>query len=72
LRDLVCLVLGVSGVVYEEVSGKADLGRLVFFAVLAIAPGVLAAVWLGRTGSGPSPPPLEESPPSPSSNSSGR
>lgn len=74
LRDLVCLLVGVGGVVWEELSGKADLGRLTFFALLMIAPGVLAAVWLGQSGTAPpsSPPQPEVSPsPSPSTGSSG-
>ncbi len=73
LRDVVCLALGVWGVIKEELSGKADLGRLAFFAILMVAPAALAAVWLAQSGTaGPSseppaslPPP---SPPSPSSN----
>jgi len=68
-RDLVCLVLGVWGLVVEELSGKADLGRMAFFALLIIAPGLWAAAWLGRSGTEQqsSPPPSE---PSPSSSSS--
>lgn len=70
IRDMVCLVLGVWGVVAEELSGKAELGRLAFFGVLAFAPATLATMWLGPTGSPSSPPPAPESPPSPSSSSS--
>lgn len=57
-RDIICLGLGVWGVIHEELSGKADLGRLAFFAVLMIAPGVLATRWLtmqsGTVGPGSS------------------
>lgn len=70
LRDLLCLILGVSGVIYEETSGKPDLSRLVFFALLIVAPGALALAWLGRTGSAPSSPPAEEPQPPLSSPSS--
>lgn len=74
LRDVVCLALGVWGVVKEELSGKADLGRLVFFALLMIAPAALAAVWLaqsGTAGSSSDPPVQPPSPSSPSPSSSG-
>jgi len=70
VRDMVCLAVGVWGVIHEELSGKADLGRLAFFAVLMIAPGILATLWLAQSGTGsPSPPsPQEPSPPQPASN----
>jgi hypothetical protein len=54
LRDVLCLGLGVWGVVTEELSGNADLTRLLFFGVLMISPGLLAAAWLGRTTGGSS------------------
>jgi hypothetical protein len=67
LRDMVCLAIGVWGVIHEELSGKADLGRLGFFAVLMVAPGVLAGVWLAIQQSGTAGPgPSSGSPPSPS------
>jgi hypothetical protein len=70
LRDLVCLAVGVWGVVHEELSSKPDLGRLAFFSVLMVAPGVLATVWLAAQsgiGGQSSPPQVEPSPsPSPS------
>lgn len=68
LRDLVCLVLGVWGVVHEELTNTPDLARLGFFGVLMTAPGLLAARWLGRTTDGQSSaPPAEPSSSSPSS-----
>ena len=69
VRDLVCLAVGVWGVIHEELSGHADLGRLAFFAVLMIAPGVLATLWLAQSGTAgqSSAPPVEPSPSSPSS-----
>lgn len=75
-RDLVSLVLGVLGIIHEELSGKADLGRLGFFAVLMLAPGVLATVWLAQSGTGAgSSPSLPQEPPastpSPSSTPTG-
>jgi hypothetical protein len=67
-RDLVCLVLGVWGVIREELSRTPDLTRMGFFALLIVAPAVLATWWLGRTGSpSSSPRPPEPSPPAPSS-----
>jgi hypothetical protein len=71
---VVCLALGVWGVITEELSGKADLGRLAFFAGLMIAPAALAAVWLAQSGTAgsSSDPPAQPSPPSsPSPSSSG-
>lgn len=72
LRDVVCLALGVWGVIHEELSGKADLANLTFFAGLMIAPAALAAVWLARSDTaGPSSePPASVPPPSSSSPSS--
>lgn len=61
-RDLVCLVLGVWGVVREELSRTPDLTRMGFFAMLILAPAGLGIWWLGRTGS-PSSPQAPESPP---------
>jgi hypothetical protein len=61
-RDLVCLVLGVWGVVREELSRTPDLTRMGFFAMLILAPAGLGIWWLGRTGS-PSSQPAPESPP---------
>lgn len=67
VRDLACLVLGVWGVIHEELATVPDLGRLGFFGVLMTAPGLLAARWLGRGESSSSQP---ASPPSPESSSS--
>lgn len=74
VRDVLCLGLGVWGVINEELSGHADLSRLAFFGTLMVAPGLLAAAWLGRTtGELPSvSPPPEPSSPSSSSPSGGR
>lgn len=65
VRDLVCLAVGVWGVIHEEMSGKADLGRLGFFAVLMVVPGALATVWLAQSGTASALPP-SPSEPSPS------
>lgn len=69
VRDVASLAVGVWGVVHEELSGKADLGRLAFFAVLMIAPGILATLWLAQSSTaGPSSePPAQPQSPSPSS-----
>lgn len=71
VRDLICLGLGVWGVVTEELKPAPDLGRMGFFALLMLAPGALAARWLTKpdTGGQSSLSPLE--PPSPSSSSPG-
>lgn len=69
LRDVVCLALGVWGVIHEELSGKADLGRLAFFAALMVAPAAIAAVWLAQSGTAGSSSDPPVSPPSPSSSS---
>lgn len=61
-RDLVSLAVGVWGVLHEELSHSPDLTRMGFFGVLMVAPGVLAAWWLGRTGSPSSTPPSASSP----------
>ena len=37
LRDLICLGLGVWGVVHEELAATPDLGRLGFFGLLMVA-----------------------------------
>lgn len=66
-RDLACLVLGIWGVVNEELSKAPDLTRMGFFGMLMISPGLFAAWWLGRTGSPSLPPSPEPSAPSPSS-----
>lgn len=60
LRDLICLGVGVWGVVHEELAATPDLGRLGFFGLLMVAPGALAARWLTRsdTASVSSPPPV--------------
>jgi hypothetical protein len=50
VRDVLCLGLGVWGVIREEVGGHPDLTRLLFFAALMVSPGLIAAAWLGRTG----------------------
>lgn len=74
LRDVACLALGVWGVIHQELSGKADLGLLTFFAILMVAPAALAAVWLAQSGTaGPSsdPPVQPPSPSSPSPSQSG-
>lgn len=72
VRDLVCLAVGVWGVIHEELSGKADLGRLAFFAVLMVVPGALATVWLAQSGTAsPSPPSPPEPSPSPPASSGG-
>lgn len=74
LRDVVCLALGVWGVIHEELSGKADLGRLAFFAGLMVAPAALAAVWLaqsGTAGSSSDPAVSPPAPPSPSPSPNG-
>lgn len=72
VRDLVCLAIGVWGVIHEELSGKADLTRLGFFAVLMVSPGILATLWLAMQSGigGPSSPPPAEPSPSPSPSSS--
>lgn len=71
LRDLASLAIGVWGVIHEELSGKADLGRLGFFAVLMVAPGVLAGVWLALQQSGTDGPGQSSaSPPAPSASPS--
>lgn len=67
LRDLASLAIGVWGVVHEELSGKADLGRLGLFAVLMVAPGALAGWWLAKQQSGTAGPGQSSgSPPAPS------
>jgi hypothetical protein len=62
----------VWGVIHEELSGKADLGRLAFFAILMVAPAALAAVWLAQSGTAgqSSEPPAQLPPSSPQSPSS--
>jgi len=55
-RDLVCLALGIWGVINEELSRSPDLTRMGFFGMLMIAPAALATWWLGRTDSASSPP----------------
>ncbi len=74
LRDVACLALGVWGVIHEELSGKADLARLAFFAALMVAPAALAAAWLARSdtaGQSSEPPASPPPPSSPSPSSSG-
>lgn len=73
LRDVLATGAGLWGVIHEELSGKADLGRLTLFAVLMVAPGALAGFWLtqqppgiGGPSSPPPPPPSPSAPPSPS------
>jgi hypothetical protein len=66
-RDVICLVLGIWGVIREELQPHPDLTRMAFFGILMICPGVLAAWWLGRTGSPSVVPPPEPSPASSSS-----
>jgi hypothetical protein len=71
LRDLVCLALGVWGVVHEELSAHPSVEVMGFCGVLMVAPGVLAAWLLGRTGSPSLPPPSPPASPLPSSPSAG-
>lgn len=71
LRDLVCLGLGVWGVVTEELKASPDLGRMGFFAVLMLAPGALAARWLTRPDTGGQSSPSLLEPASPSSSPPG-
>lgn len=67
-RDVICLGLGIWGVIHEELSPQPDLTRMAFFGVLMVAPGVLAAWWLGRSTGSPSlGPPSEPSAPASSS-----
>jgi len=58
-RDVICLTVGVWGVIHEELSRTPDLTRMGFFGVLMISPGLLAAWWLGRTVAPSSTPPSE-------------
>ena len=71
-RDVICLGLGIWGVIHEELSPQPDVLRMGFFGVLMIAPAALATWWLGRTtGTSSSPSPSEPPSPSPSLPSSG-
>lgn len=79
IRDVVCLGLGMFGVINEELSGKADLGRLTFFALLMVAPGALAGLALlqqqsgtGGQSSAPQEPPQPSLPPSAPATGGGR
>lgn len=68
LRDLVCLAVGGWGVIHEELSGHPSPTVLAVYAVMMVSPGVLAAGWLAREGTGgQSSPPPGDSPPPPSS-----
>lgn len=69
LRDAACLGLGGWGVVNEQLSPDTQLPVLGFFAMLAIAPGMFAAHWLGAHTGSPSSSPPSESPPSSSPSS---
>lgn len=70
-RDLVCLALGVWGVIHEELSPHPSVEVMGLYGVLMVAPGVLAAWLLGRTGPPSLPPPSPPSSPSLSSPSAG-
>lgn len=61
VRDVLCLILGVFGVIHEELNKTPDLTRMLFFGVLMISPGLIAAAWLGRTGSQSISPPSDAS-----------
>lgn len=69
VRDLVCLGVGVWGVIHEELSGHPNLGVLALYGVLMVAPGALATVWLAQSGtaSASPAPPAEPSPSPPAS-----
>lgn len=75
VRDLLATGAGFWGVIHEELSKNADLGRMGFFAILMIAPGAIAGYWEmtqqpPATGGSSSPPPEPPSVPPPSSPSS--
>ncbi|MEO5875531.1 MAG: hypothetical protein ABIS86_17075 [Streptosporangiaceae bacterium] len=62
VRDVVCLVLGIWGVIHEELSGKANPMVLAIYGIFMVAPGLIAAVWLTQSGTGS---PSSEGPPQP-------
>lgn len=67
VRDVVCMVIGAGGMVWQLASGKPDLAVLGFLAVLMYAPGVLAGRSLTQPGTGGQ---SSQSPPSSPSHSS--
>lgn len=68
LRDLLLLAIGSFGILHEELTGQASIPLLVVYTTLMGVPGAAATLWLGRTGSPSSSPPVDPSPPaSPSS-----
>ncbi|TDD37906.1 hypothetical protein E1287_07565 [Actinomadura sp. KC06] len=69
VRDVVCMVIGAGGIIWQLASGKPDLAVLGFLAALMYVPSLFAAHWLSQppTGGGssvPQPPPPSPLPPS--------
>ena len=68
VRDVVCMVIGAGGIVWQLASGKPDVTVLGFLAVLMYAPSLFAARWLsqppidGQSSAPPSQPPAPSSP----------
>ena len=66
-RDVICLALGIWGVIHEELSPHPDVYRMIFFGTLMVTPAAITTWWLGRNTNGSSSPsPPLEPPPSPS------
>lgn len=72
LRDLVFLLLGAAGVVWQGFVVPHPSATLIgVFALIMAGPGIMAAVWLAQSAIvAPSPPPPPPPSPSPSSSSS--
>jgi hypothetical protein len=76
IRDIGCFVLGIAGIVYQQITGKVDTVLLVVYLTLLGVPGLLGAIAIGRgTDDGPEPPssrPAQHSSPPRSQSQPGR
>ena len=52
VRDVLCMVIGAGGMVWQLAGGKPDVVVLGFLAVLMYAPGLLVARSLTQPGTG--------------------
>jgi hypothetical protein len=50
VRDILCLGLGAWGIIIEETSTKPELNRLIFFAIVMVAPLTFATWFLAQFG----------------------
>lgn len=69
-RDALCFVVGLGGIVYQQLSRNVSVDLLITYLTLITTPGGVALWQLRRAGRPETPPTAEPPSPSPSSASS--